>query len=211
MVFSTWGFKTISGIGKRAATIEDRSIVISLNRKAKGEKIARLRHAPKADLADVASKLARVAKDQMAAFSLARPGLPEALNDRAQDHWEHLFAIAGIAGAHWPRKAKQAALSLSGVEAEEPSQNTALLEDSREAFGDKDETTSEAQSSFSLRCMTGLGGMQSWQGPHSKLAREKTKTVWHLQRIGPKRDRAGKAQGLAAQGLEAAKRGGPCR
>jgi putative DNA primase/helicase len=109
MMFSTWGFKAISGIRKRAATIEDRSIVISLKRKAKGEKIARLRHAPKADFADVASKLARVAKDQMAAFSLARPDLPEALNDRAQDNWEHLFAIADIAGADWPRKAKQAA------------------------------------------------------------------------------------------------------
>jgi hypothetical protein len=35
MMFSTWGFKAISGIDKRAATIEDRSIVISLKRKAK--------------------------------------------------------------------------------------------------------------------------------------------------------------------------------
>jgi putative DNA primase/helicase len=134
MMFSTWGFKAISGIGKRAATIEDRSIVINLKRKAKGEKIARLRHAPKADFADVASKLARVAKDQMAAFSLARPDLPEALNDRAQDNWEHLFAIADIAGAAWPRKVKQAALSLSGVEAEEPSQNILLLADIRDVF-----------------------------------------------------------------------------
>jgi hypothetical protein len=64
--------------------------------------------------------------------------LPEALNDRAEDNWEHLFAIADIAGAHWPRKAKQAALSLSGVEAEEPSQNTALLEDIRGVFDSTD-------------------------------------------------------------------------
>jgi Protein of unknown function (DUF3631) len=115
MMFSTWGFKAVSGIGKRAATIEDRSIVINLKRKAKSEKIARLRHAPKADFADVARKLARVAKDQMATFSSARPDLPEALNDRAQDNWEHLFAIADIAGSGWPDKAKQAALSVSGV------------------------------------------------------------------------------------------------
>jgi hypothetical protein len=134
MKFSTWGFKAIAGIGKRAATIEDRSMIISLKRKAKDERIARLRHAPKGDFVDIARKLARVAKDQMATFSSARPGLPEALNDRAQDNWEHLFAIADIAGGHWPDKAKQAALSLSGVENEEPSQNTALLSDIRDVF-----------------------------------------------------------------------------
>ncbi len=139
MMFSTWGFKAISGIGKRAATIEDRSIIISLKRKAKDEKIARLRHAPKADFADVARKLARLAKDQMAAFSSARPDLPEALNDRAQDNWEHLFAIADIAGGHWPDKAKQAALSFSGVENEEPSQNTLLLADIRDVFDATDD------------------------------------------------------------------------
>ena len=99
MKFSTWGFKALSGIGKRAATIEDRSIIISLKRKAKDERIARLRHAPKADFVDVARKLARLAKGQMAAFSLARPDLPDALNDRAQDNWEHLFAIADIGRA----------------------------------------------------------------------------------------------------------------
>ena len=75
----------------------------------------------------------------MATFSSARPDLPEALNDRAQDNWEHLFAIADIAGSGWPDKAKQAALSLSGVEAEEPSQNTALLSDIRDVFDATDD------------------------------------------------------------------------
>jgi Protein of unknown function (DUF3631) len=192
MMFSTWGFKAISGIGKRAATIEDRSIVINLKRKAKGEKIARLRHAPKADFADVASKLARVAKDQMATFSSARPDLPEALNDRAQDNWEHLFAIAAIAGGHWPDKAKQAALSLSGVENEEPSQNTALLEDIREAFGDKDEITGEALVSVLVamhdrpwgECNHGRALTQNL------LARKLKPFGIFTKRIGPKRDRA---------------------
>jgi Protein of unknown function (DUF3631) len=98
-----------------------------------------LRHAPKADFVDVARKLARVAKDQMATFSSARPDLPEALNDRAQDNWEPLFAIADIAGSGWPDKAKQASLSLSGVENEEPSQNTLLLADIRDVFDATDD------------------------------------------------------------------------
>jgi hypothetical protein len=32
--FSTWGFKVLSGIGKRAATIEDRSIIGLAGREA---------------------------------------------------------------------------------------------------------------------------------------------------------------------------------
>jgi hypothetical protein len=39
----------------------------------------------------------------------------------------------------WPDKAKQAALSLSGVENEEPSQNTLLLADIRDAFDATDD------------------------------------------------------------------------
>jgi hypothetical protein len=70
----------------------------------------------------------------MDAFSQARPDLPDALNDRAQDNWEHLLAIADIAGGHWPQKAKGAALSLSGIEADEPSQGTMILADIRDVF-----------------------------------------------------------------------------
>jgi putative DNA primase/helicase len=83
--FSTWGFKAIAGIGKRASTIEDRGITISLERKLASEKVERLRHAPKALFGALARKLARFASDNAAQIEEARPGLPEALNDRAQD------------------------------------------------------------------------------------------------------------------------------
>jgi Protein of unknown function (DUF3631) len=55
----------------------------------------------------------------MPTIAEARPTLPEELNDRAQDNWELLLAIADAAGGHWPQKARQAALALSG-EKEEP-------------------------------------------------------------------------------------------
>ena len=47
----------------------------------------------------------------------ARPALPEALNDRAQDNWEPLLGIADLAGGDWPKAARDAALELS-VDAE---------------------------------------------------------------------------------------------
>jgi putative DNA primase/helicase len=81
--FSTWGFKAISGIGRRAATIEDRSIAIKLKRKAGNEKVARLRHEPKETFDGIVRKLARFSQDNVLAVSRARPELPDALNDRA--------------------------------------------------------------------------------------------------------------------------------
>ena len=71
--------------------------------------------------------------------------MPEALNDREQDNWELLIAIAEVAGGAWPQKAREAALALSGVE-EEPSHGAMLLADIREVFearGEK-EIASEA-------------------------------------------------------------------
>ncbi|MBV8092554.1 MAG: DUF3631 domain-containing protein [Acetobacteraceae bacterium] len=33
------------------------------------------------------------------------------LNDRAQDNWEPLFAVASLAGGHWPARVDAAAIS----------------------------------------------------------------------------------------------------
>src|SRR5205823_987749 len=45
-----------------------------------------------------------------------RPPLPDELDDRAQDCWEPLLAIAELAGGDWPTRALAAALALSGPE-----------------------------------------------------------------------------------------------
>ena len=60
---------------------------------------------------------------------------PEALNDRAADNWEPLFAIADLAGDEWPRLARTAAVKLSaGSEAEAESNKVRLLADIRATF-----------------------------------------------------------------------------
>jgi putative DNA primase/helicase len=65
----------------------------------------------------------------------ARPALPEALNDRAQDNWEPLLAIADLAGGDWPKAARDAALKLSGdAETGTSSLSTQLLADIKVAF-----------------------------------------------------------------------------
>ena len=43
----------------------------------------------------------------------ALPEIPDDLNDRAQDNWEPLLAIADLAAGDWPNTARPAAKALS--------------------------------------------------------------------------------------------------
>ena len=49
-------------------------------------------------------------------LSEQRPELPDELDDRAQDVWEPLLAIADLAGGDWPTRLARAALALSSGE-----------------------------------------------------------------------------------------------
>ena len=132
--FSTWGAKAISGIGHLAETLMDRSVVLDLRRKLPTETIKRLRHAEPGLFERLSSKLARFAQDAAPRIARARPTLPEELNDRAQDNWEPLLAIADYAGGKWPQLARHTALKLSGTEKESVSLPAELLTDIQHIF-----------------------------------------------------------------------------
>jgi putative DNA primase/helicase len=129
--FSTWGCRAIAGIGKGAQTIMDRSVTIILRRKLPTETVEKLRHAPPAIFDTLKRKAARFVVDHTDHLKSARPELPETLNDRAQDNWEPLLAIADQAGGDWPEKARAAALALAGSVEEPKSLRVELLEDIR--------------------------------------------------------------------------------
>ena len=115
--FSTWGCKVIALIGKlenRFSTLADRSISIELRRKLPSERLMKLRHAGLVHFEELARRCARFAADNGARLGSARPDIPDVLNDRAQDNWESLLAIADLAGGTWPRLARTVALALSG-------------------------------------------------------------------------------------------------
>ncbi len=125
--FSTWGAKVICGIGKQAATIMDRSVVLELRRKLSHEKVERLRHAEEAHFDVLKSRLARFADDAGIVVEASRPVLPEELNDRAQDNWEPLLAIADCAGGHWPKTAREAAMKISGHNQDEENTSAGVM------------------------------------------------------------------------------------
>lgn len=132
--FNVWGAKALCGIGKIADTLADRSIPLRLRRKLAGERTTKIRHADPAAFAQLVGKLARFAIDNREAVRMARPAEIEGLNDRANDCWEPLLAVAEVAGGNWPRLARQSAVTLHGLEGEAPSIGAELLASIRDAF-----------------------------------------------------------------------------
>jgi hypothetical protein len=134
--FSTWCPKLIAMIGKLTDTLEDRSIVIPMRRRAPGEKIERLRRDRiDRELEPLRSQAFRWAEDHAKDLADAEPSVPEELHDRAQDNWRPLLAIADAIGGEWPKRAREAALALSGDSDEaDPSAAVQLLADIRQLF-----------------------------------------------------------------------------
>lgn len=132
--------KSIAGISLEKHLTDatmSRGIVFNLRRKLPHETVERFRHADKKIFTDISSKLARFAADHSLQVRQARPTLPEALSDRAQDNWEPLLAIAECAGTESVQRATEAALKLSGPNVESVSTGNELLADIQRVFESK--------------------------------------------------------------------------
>lgn len=113
--FSVWGAKAIAGIGKRAGTIESRSIDLRLRRKSPNEQTDRMKKG-KAEFATIQQHLARWSHDVGDQVKHFEPDLPAQLQNRDADNWEPLLIIADCAGGVWPELARSAALELTRVD-----------------------------------------------------------------------------------------------
>lgn len=111
--FNAWGAVAIAQIAKLPATLADRSITIELKRKTVGESVGRFRRSEARQLKDVQRRCARWAQDNVSKLTLVPPVDVPALDARAADNWEPLFAIAEIAGVEWAARAIAAAEQLS--------------------------------------------------------------------------------------------------
>jgi putative DNA primase/helicase len=138
--FSTWAPKAIAAIGKLASTLEDRSVIVVLQRKPKTAKVDRLRHRDNEEFRVLRSRAARWARDNFDSLVDPDPAVPDKLSDRAADNWRPLIAIAELAGADWSKRARAAALILSGEDAtSEDDLVVELLKDVAEIFTAKGE------------------------------------------------------------------------
>ncbi|MEI8120820.1 MAG: DUF3631 domain-containing protein [bacterium] len=112
--YRTWCPKVVALIGRLSDTIEDRAIMIPLKRCVSGEKPERLRFDSLDQLIPVQRRAFRWAKDHATELQYSDPIIPVELGDRAADNWRHILAIADLAGGEWPRRARVAAVTLSG-------------------------------------------------------------------------------------------------
>ncbi|MBV8136619.1 MAG: DUF3631 domain-containing protein [Deltaproteobacteria bacterium] len=139
-LFSTWAPLVIAGIGHLPDTIEDRSIIIQMRRRRKDEPIARLNRDVKANLSILARKCLRWAADSLATIKDSEPLSPRGLDDRAENNWCPLLAVAEAAGADWPLRARDAAIALStSSERDADTNGTMILADIRDLFEEKGE------------------------------------------------------------------------
>jgi hypothetical protein len=96
-----------------AQTIADRSITIELRRRLKDEVITRMRSNKTGHLSTLGRRAARWVADNITALKDADPELPEELNDRAQDNWRPLIAIADAMSKGLGERARAAAKVIS--------------------------------------------------------------------------------------------------
>ena len=132
----TFCFAVIAGIGDMPDTIEDRAVVLTLRRKMPGEKDHKFHSQDDAPpLVVIGTQLGRWAAKHAKQIGAARPAMPRGLNDRADDVWEGLIAVADIAGGTWPDRARRAAVALSADAEDDAAENMRLLTDLRAVFG----------------------------------------------------------------------------
>jgi len=113
--FNTFSMAALAAIKSLPDTIVDRAVVIDLKRRRSDETVSRFRLRrdikPLHELRDRLTAWARDS-DRMATFNDTEPEVPDSVEDRQQDAWEPLIAVADAAGGAWPASARKACLEL---------------------------------------------------------------------------------------------------
>ncbi|WP_371598928.1 DUF3631 domain-containing protein [Streptomyces sp. NBC_00564] len=103
----------VAGLGSLPDTILTRSVIIRMRRRARNEKAEPFRtrvHIKEGNkLRDTLAKWAETVQKRVAD---AYPAMPDGVTDRPADVWEPLLAVADAAGGDWPRRAREACLTL---------------------------------------------------------------------------------------------------
>jgi hypothetical protein len=133
--FSCWCPKVMAAIGRLPETLEDRCIVVRMQRKLAHERYERLRDMDRSQTDILRQQCARFVADHAEAIARMKPPMPAGLNDRAADLWEPLLVLADLAQRGWPERGRAAAENLT-TNAREGAPIASLLMDIAVAFVD---------------------------------------------------------------------------
>jgi len=135
--FTTWCPKVVAGIGELPETVMDRSIIVVMKRKRVDQNVESIRHKNEEAFSVISQKLKRWSCENSKIFKVCRPDRIKDINDRANDNWEPLLAIAQMAGGDWEVKAREAGLLISGAAEEVVSIGEQLLTDILDVFANR--------------------------------------------------------------------------
>jgi len=130
--FSTWGAKAVAMIGNLPDTLQDRSVVVSLRRKAPGETISRIDVDFENKCNELRQACRRWADDNIDMLRTMKPDIPTTNNDRVTDNWMPLLAIADVAGGDWPELVRKSMLGM--LDGTDDSIGPKLLKDIQDIF-----------------------------------------------------------------------------
>ncbi len=126
----------LAAIGKLPATLESRAIIIHMRRRTPDEPVERFRarivRKTAVPLIERLTEWAPLYEDEL---RTAEPDIPDEIDDRAQDIWEPLIAIADLAGGDWPERTRRAAVAIHrGRGLDDSSSGVLLLRAIKAAF-----------------------------------------------------------------------------
>jgi hypothetical protein len=132
--FSVFAAVAFAANGRLADDLEQRSIVIEMQRRRADEPVSELREDRCEQLQNLARMCARWADDVADDVAGHDPHMDGLIN-RDADNWRALFAIADLIGSDWPERARSAAAALTLKDSE--SIGPMLLGDIKAAFDEQ--------------------------------------------------------------------------
>lgn len=131
--FPVFAATALAAIGDLPETIESRSIIVPMRRRAPDEAIEPFRLRSVQMITEpLRDSLAVWAQRYHDPLAEARPTMPIGISDRQADCWEPLLAIADLAGGSWPVQSRRSAQRIAGGSvAEDRSVGVQLLSDIR--------------------------------------------------------------------------------
>jgi len=130
--FNTYGPKAVAMIGTLPDTLNDRSVIVSLRRKAPGETITKIGVDFENECNEIRRACRRWADDHMDILRETEPDIPETNNDRMTDNWTPLITIADVAGGDWPELMRKSMLGMN--DGTDDSIGPKLLKDIQDIF-----------------------------------------------------------------------------
>ena len=115
--FRIFGAVAFCRNGRLPDDLEQRSIIIEMQRRRPDESMAELRDDRCQTLQEIARKCSRWADDNAAIAGDVDPDMGSLIN-RDADNWRPLFAIADVIGEDWPERIREAAAMLVPRESE---------------------------------------------------------------------------------------------